>query len=767
MIEHETLDSLKSKIAVLVEENTILSQNAEDLFLVSTLFDTIQKESERSILFQNVLEKVAVLKNIPYCALLAKSDSSFTLISEYLISHNLNTLERTFEIKNIDFSSYRYEPLFISKENIDSVQKELGIDKYGFVSSEILLIPFYSKLTGEAFFLCAANKESTSLSKIVPFLVYIVNRIAERFDSIYYENELQRLNHDLEGRIIERTNELLELNKQLKMEVEERKKKEELINQHYEELSIINHLINSISFSTSIDDICKAAIEHLVGTIQLDVVFIFIREENSLVLKYSQTKAGSEVLTSFPEHRVGECMCGLAVTQNKALYSKNIFEDIRCTWDECRKNGFRSFAALPLRNGDEVIGVIGISSKDEVDYEIKAQFLETLAAEISMAFVQAEAHEIITQSENRMRVIVEGTPNLFFYTQNLNADITYTSPTVYNITGYTVGQWLNQNHWFLTSSLLNKEAKRRTREHLSGIINNEPVFLEIKHALGYPILLEVYENPIIVDGKVIGLQGVAHDVTERKLAQDRLAAQNIELISALEKAKQIDRLKTIFFANMSHELRTPLVGMLGYSDLLKEELTGDEKEMASKIYISGKRLLHTLNQILNYSEIESGSVELLITRVNVIELLNDELELYKIVAKQKGITLNKEYQSESVLINSDEKLLQSIIGNLINNSIKYTDSGSVSLIVNEIDDSVIIRVRDTGIGIPEAKFDLIFEEFRQISEGVNRQFDGTGLGLAITKKYVLMLGGQISLESEIGKGTTFTIMLPKNYSNKK
>ncbi|MFA7421933.1 MAG: ATP-binding protein [Melioribacteraceae bacterium] len=767
MIEQETLESLKSKIAVLVEENNTLSQNAEDLFLVSTLFDTIQKEGERSLLFQNVLEKVAVLKNIPYCALLTKSDSSFRLISEYLISQNLNTLERTFEINNIDFSSYRYEPLLISTEEIDSVQKQLGIDKYGFLSKEIVLIPFYSKLTGQAFLLCATNQNSTSLSKIVAYLVYIVNRIAERFDSIYYQSELQRLNHDLEGRIIERTNELLELNKQLKLEVEERKKKEELIKQHYEELSIINHLINSISFSTSIDDICKAAIEHLVGTIQLDVVFIFIREENSLVLKYSQTKSGAEALTSFREHRVGECMCGLAVARNKALYSKNIFEDRRCTWEECKKNGFKSFAALPLRNGDEVIGVIGISSKEEVDYEIKAKFLETLSAEIAMAFVQAEAHEKLALSENRMRVIVEGTPNLFFYTQNMDADVTYISPTVYNITGYTAEQWLNQRHWFVTNSLLNNEAKRRTREHLTGKYLNDPIFVEIKHALGYPILLEVYENPVIMDGKVIGLQGVAHDVTERKLAQDRLASQNIELISALEKAKQIDRLKTIFFANMSHELRTPLVGMLGYSDLLKEELIGDEKEMASKIYISGKRLLHTLNQILNYSEIESGSVELLITSVNINELLDDELELYKIVAKQKGITLSNEYQSESVIINSDEKLLQSVFSNLINNAIKYTDSGTVSIIVEAIDDSIIIKVRDTGIGIPEAKFELIFEEFRQISEGVSRQFDGTGLGLAITKKYILLLGGQISLDSEIGKGTTFTVRLPKNSSIKK
>jgi len=218
---------------------------------------------------------------------------------------------------------------------------------------------------------------------------------------------------------------------------------------------------------------------------------------------------------------------------------------------------------------------------------------------------------------------------------------------------------------------------------------------------------------------------------------------------------------------MSHELRTPLVGMLGYSDLLKEELTGDEKEMASKIFISGKRLLHTLNQILNYSEIESGSVELLITPVNICELLSDELELYSIVAKQKGITLLKEFQNESVIINSDDKLLQSVFGNLINNAIKYTDSGSICLIVKEIDDSIIIKVRDTGIGIPEAKFELIFEEFRQISEGVNRQFDGTGLGLAITKKYVLLLTGTIELESEIGKGTTFTVSLPKNYSLKK
>jgi PAS domain S-box-containing protein len=253
---------------------------------------------------------------------------------------------------------------------------------------------------------------------------------------------------------------------------------------------------------------------------------------------------------------------------------------------------------------------------------------------------------------------------------------------------------------------------------------------------------------------------IAYDITERIAAERKLEKQNVELLAALEKVKEMDRLKTIFFANMSHELRTPLVGLLGLSEYLEAELEGEFKEFAKKIYSSGQRLLDTLNGILKYSEIESHNIKPQFREIDLIKLIDAEIDLYQVVAGYKGIALLKNFEMKSIHLVTDEKLLQSICSNLINNAIKYTVKGSltVSIVVNK--ENVQILFADTGIGIPKEKFDLIFQEFRQASEGVNRSFDGSGLGLAIVKKYVEIIGAGISLSSRIGKGSVFTLTLP-------
>ena len=254
-------------------------------------------------------------------------------------------------------------------------------------------------------------------------------------------------------------------------------------------------------------------------------------------------------------------------------------------------------------------------------------------------------------------------------------------------------------------------------------------------------------------GTIAHLLAVQQDITERK-------AYELNLMQAKEKAEEINRLKSNFLANMSHELRTPLTGMLSFSELLSEELEGRQKEYVTMINKSSQRLLRTLNTLLNYSVIESEKLECNKNQFSILGLIKEEIQLFEASAKQNKLYLNFEANCPDFQMVSDEKLCKEILDNLLQNAIRFTHSGGISVKLDKAEDTIVIKVIDTGIGIPKDKLDIIWEEFRQVSEGKGRNFDGTGLGLTIVKKYVEVLEGAINIESELGKGSTFTVKIP-------
>ena len=261
------------------------------------------------------------------------------------------------------------------------------------------------------------------------------------------------------------------------------------------------------------------------------------------------------------------------------------------------------------------------------------------------------------------------------------------------------------------------------------------------------------------DGNVIYHEGVMRDVSERLRTE-------AELRLAKEKAEEINRLKSNFLAHMSHELRTPLVGILGYAEYLESQLNDEElKEMIRTISISGKRLNSTLNSILDISKVESEKTKVNLVKQNIIKQLSEHVVLFKAAAESKGLVLNFKPAVDKLELFMDEDLFVSIISNLLNNAIKFTNTGSVTLTANMIEDNAKIEIIDTGIGIPKEQQKIIFEPFRQASEGLSRKFEGTGLGLALVKKYLNLMEGSITLESKINEGSTFTIILPINRNN--
>lgn len=271
------------------------------------------------------------------------------------------------------------------------------------------------------------------------------------------------------------------------------------------------------------------------------------------------------------------------------------------------------------------------------------------------------------------------------------------------------------------------------------------------------LFTENYSLPFISEIPVMLFS--ATDVTELKNIESDLRNEKIR-VEELQKTQQV------FFANMSHELRTPLFGILGYSEMMLEK-TSDETllRMGEIINNSGKRLLDTLNKVLNLSKIESKLYQPSISNFDLVELLRETYNLYKPESEKKKLLLIFNHNYEKWEMNSDRMMIMDIFNNLIHNAIKFTDSGSITIQAEFFDNYSTIKVIDTGIGIPEKSQALIFEQFRQVSEGFGRSFEGTGLGLAITQKYIELLSGKISIESRENEGSTFKVILPRDLKN--
>ncbi|HKJ79134.1 MAG TPA: PAS domain S-box protein, partial [Prolixibacteraceae bacterium] len=237
-----------------------------------------------------------------------------------------------------------------------------------------------------------------------------------------------------------------------------------------------------------------------------------------------------------------------------------------------------------------------------------------------------------------------------------------------------------------------------------------------------------------------------------------------ELIIAKEKAEESDRLKSAFLANMSHEIRTPMNGIMGFTNLLREtDLTGVKlKEYVDIIQKSGKRMLDTVNDLIDIARIETGQVELEMTELKIIEEIKNLQLFFETEARNKGLELkmHTSCQSEGIIVKSDRTKLNSVVSNLIKNAIKYTNKGNIEIGCQMRNSNIELYVKDTGIGIPKKLQKNIFERFVQAEQGHTRDYEGAGLGLSISNSYAEMLGGKIWVESEEGQGSTFYFSLP-------
>jgi signal transduction histidine kinase len=279
--------------------------------------------------------------------------------------------------------------------------------------------------------------------------------------------------------------------------------------------------------------------------------------------------------------------------------------------------------------------------------------------------------------------------------------------------------------------------------------------------------------PLVARGQVLGaLTLAAGDALPRFTGEDaaRLEELGRRVALAVDNARlyaeaiHANAAKGEFLAVMSHELRTPLNAIIGYADLLDAGVAGDlnpaQREQLGRIRIGSKHLLRLIEEVLLFSRLEAGREEVLRERVDLAVLAREACALVEPLAKEKGLAFRVDLAPEPVWVETDTGKVHQIVLNLLSNAVKFTDTGEVALTLDVDGGGAVLAVRDTGIGIAPENLERIWDAFSQVQQPPTRRVGGTGLGLSVTRNLARLLGGDVTVESEMGRGSTFTLRLP-------
>jgi len=341
-----------------------------------------------------------------------------------------------------------------------------------------------------------------------------------------------------------------------------------------------------------------------------------------------------------------------------------------------------------------------------------------------------------------------------------DSEMIYVSPSFEKIWGVPVKDVYKDHHKF--TEKIHPDDEPSVRENIQsnefkdlGLFNYEYRIVQPDNKVRW---INARTFPILDNtGKIVKRAGIARDITEKY--------QNMQaLVKAMEKAETSDRLKSAFLANMSHEIRTPMNGILGFAALLKEPgLSGPQQQEYIKIIEkSGLRMLNIINDIVDISKIESGLMEVNLKESNIKKQMEFVYTFFKpeTVEKRLEFIWHNNLSDKEANILTDKEKIYAILTNLVNNAIKYTNSGTIQMGCIKKGENLEFFVKDNGIGIPQNRQEAIFERFIQADITDIHALQGAGLGLTISKAYVELLGGKIWLESEVGKGSTFYFSIP-------
>ncbi|MBI9033540.1 MAG: PAS domain S-box protein [Bacteroidales bacterium] len=518
---------------------------------------------------------------------------------------------------------------------------------------------------------------------------------------------------------------------------------------------IIHNISSAVTTTENINElyeVIQKELSKIIGTKNFTIGF-YNKEKNDLYFPYMQDEIRN--IKNIP---LENTISSIVFSTNKSLLLNS--SQIETLYEEGKvfKHGgiAKSWLGVPFGSKNTTEGILIVQ-----DYKIDNAFsredlnlMEIIANQIAASIKQKQYQEQIRKLSRSL----EQSPASVIIT-NLNGEIEYVNKKFTEVSGYSSEEAKGKDPKFIgsgkTSSAVYKQmwTNLLSGKEWKGVFINQRKNGEIYHEEAWIAPLEDKS------GKATHYLAVKEDIS------DRIIADN-ELIQAKERAEESDRIKTAFLATMSHELRTPLNAVIGFSELIPESADIEEiSEFSDLINKSGHHLLSIIEDIFDISVLEAGKIETTSTEIVLDEFISDiEFTALKELKNQfkshLELIVHNSESSTNLRFFCDQQKLQKVFTHLIKNAVKFTSEGSIELGCKQVNDNLRFYVKDSGIGIPLDKQQIIFEAFRQVDDSHTREYGGTGVGLAISKKMLDLLGGEINVESEIGKGSCFYFTIP-------
>ncbi|MGH2977408.1 MAG: GAF domain-containing protein [Gaiellaceae bacterium] len=519
--------------------------------------------------------------------------------------------------------------------------------------------------------------------------------------------------------------------------------------QRVSELATVNSVGHALSSQLDLDGLIELVGEQVRETFEADIAYVALHDETAgqieFVYYYESGARRPEAPMKY----------GAGLTTQILQSRSPLLVNRRGQHDEETSLGTPSLSYLgvPILLGNKAIGVISVQSIDEEGRfeEADSRLLATIAANVGVAIQNARLFSEIDRQKQYFEMLVEVSPAAVVV-MDAEERVTGWNPAAAALFGYTADEAIGRGiDELVVPDELRSESRDVTKEALGEGRTRRITRRAGKD--GALLNVEMELVPLRFGRENAGFYAIYHDITELQRAR--------------EEAEAATQAKSAFLATMSHEIRTPMNAVIGMTDLLLgTELTGEQREFAEVVHSSGDALLHVIDDILDYSKIEAGKLDLELAPFSVRDCVEGALDIVAPRAWEKELELGcliDEGAPTGVL--GDEARLRQVLLNLLSNAVKFTERGEVVVLVDAEETGtgsyrIELAVRDTGIGIPPDRMNLLFTSFSQVDASTTRRFGGTGLGLAISKRLVELMGGTIDVESEQQKGSIFRISLP-------
>jgi len=530
-----------------------------------------------------------------------------------------------------------------------------------------------------------------------------------------------------------------------------------------EEQRALLDTMKDLSSELELEKVLQSVLDRAVTLLHVTGGELAIVHEDAgeLEIVASRSMDGSSVGTRM---KMGEGAMGRVAETHEPLLIPR-YQDWEYRSPSYTQETVQTVMASPLLMGDRLVGVIATVHSDPARAfdEEDLRLLSLFAPQAAIAIENARLYATAERRQQYFHELVLNNP-VAIVTLDQDFLITDCNPAFERLFGWTRDEVLGRDLDKLVSTEeTRREATGASEQALQGGVVRG--MGRRRRRDGTLLDLEYAGVPVVVDGVQVGVMAMYHDITE--------------LLQARRESEEANQAKSQFLASMSHELRTPLNAIIGYSEMLQEEAEEDGQDHfipdLSKIHSAGRHLLSLINDILDLSKIEAGKTELFLESFHLRELLAEVQATVAPLIRQNGNRLEilveedqpgGEESPRADAMTADLTKVRQVLLNLLSNAAKFTEDGVIQLRLRSRDDHVIMEVADSGIGMTEEQLGRLFEAFSQAEASTSKKYGGTGLGLVISRKFCRLMGGDITVRSAPGEGTTFTVILPREVQPK-